>query len=52
MALLIFALLFHEMGTGAAERASAAASRMEMPEDARDTVEFQILPPVRAFPTR
>jgi [protein-PII] uridylyltransferase len=42
VALLIFALLFPETGTGAAERASAAASRMEMPADARDTVEFQI----------
>jgi [protein-PII] uridylyltransferase len=42
VALLIFALLFPETGTGAAERARAAASRMEMPADARDTVEFQI----------
>jgi [protein-PII] uridylyltransferase len=42
VALLIFALLFQEMGSGAADGARAAASRMQMPVDARDTVEFQI----------
>jgi len=42
-ALLLFALLFCEMGPGAAERAHAAAIRMEMPDEERDTVEFQIL---------
>jgi [protein-PII] uridylyltransferase len=42
VALLIFALLFPEIASGAAERARAAASRMEMPADARDTVEFQV----------
>ena len=41
-ALLVFAFLFHEMGGDAAERARAAAIRMEMPAEARDTVEFQL----------
>jgi [protein-PII] uridylyltransferase len=40
VALLVFALLFREMGTDAAR---AAAERIEMPEDARSAVEFQIL---------
>ena len=50
VALLLFALLFHEMGRGgddparlAAERARAAAVRIGMPEDARALVEFQVL---------
>ena len=42
-ALLIFALLFHEMGPNAVEGARAAAIRMDLPAEARDTVEFQIL---------
>jgi [protein-PII] uridylyltransferase len=41
-ALLVYALLFHEMGPDAAARARAAAVRMELPAEARDTVEFQI----------
>ena len=41
-ALLVFALLFQEMGSAAAERARAAGIRMEMPVEALDTVEFQI----------
>ena len=50
LALLLFALLFCGMGRGAAdaarlaaERARAAAIRMEMPEEERDTVEFQLV---------
>jgi len=43
VSLLVFALLFQEMGSGAADRARAAAIRMEMPADARETVEFQIV---------
>jgi UTP:GlnB (protein PII) uridylyltransferase len=50
VSLLVFALLFQEMGSGAADRARAAAVRMEMPADARETVEFQIVPP-RTFRT-
>ena len=49
-ALLVFALLFHDIGIGtahppefAAERAHAAALRMQMPEPARNLLEFQIL---------
>jgi [protein-PII] uridylyltransferase len=41
-ALLVFALLFHEMGSSAVERAVAAAIRMEMSEESRATLEFQI----------
>jgi [protein-PII] uridylyltransferase len=48
--LLLFALLFHEMGRGvagpgglAAEPARQAMARIEMPDDARSTVEFLIL---------
>lgn len=48
-ALLLFALLFHEMGRGgenpealAAERARAAMARIQMPGDAQSTVEFLI----------
>jgi len=47
--LLLFALLFHEMGRGgadplavAAERARGAMARIQMPDDASDTVEFLI----------
>jgi [protein-PII] uridylyltransferase len=47
--LLLFALLFHEMGRGeddplgiAADRARQAAVRIQMPEDAQNTVEFLI----------
>jgi [protein-PII] uridylyltransferase len=47
--LLLFALLFHEMGRGdadplglAAERARQAMARMQMPDDAQRTVEFLI----------
>jgi [protein-PII] uridylyltransferase len=47
--LLLFALLFHEVGRGdadpvklAAERALAAMTRIQMPDDARLTVEFLI----------
>ena len=47
--LLLFALLFHEMGRGgadplglAAERAHEAMVRLQMPEDARGAVEFLI----------
>jgi [protein-PII] uridylyltransferase len=47
--LLLFALLFHDMGRGdadpvplAAERARQAAVRIQMPEDAQNTVEFLI----------
>lgn len=47
--LLLFALLFHEMGRGgsdpvglAAERAHGALARIQMPDDARSTVEFLI----------
>jgi len=43
VALLVFALLFHEMGPEAAECARTAALRMEMPAEAREIVEFQIL---------
>jgi [protein-PII] uridylyltransferase len=42
VALLVFALLFVEMGAAAVERARAAAIRMEMPSDAREMVEFQL----------
>jgi [protein-PII] uridylyltransferase len=49
VALLLFALLFHEMGRGdadpkslAAERARQAAVRIQMPEDAQSTVDFLI----------
>jgi [protein-PII] uridylyltransferase len=49
-AVLLFALLFHEMGRGgadparlAAERARQAAARIQMPEEARNTAEFLIL---------
>ena len=48
--LLLFALLFREMGRGgadplrlAAERARQAMARLQMPDDARGTVEFLIL---------
>jgi [protein-PII] uridylyltransferase len=48
--LLLFALLFHEMGRGGAdpaalatERAHEAMVRLQMPEDARSTVKFLIL---------
>ncbi len=47
--LLLFALLFHELGRGsadpvglAAERAREAMARIRMPDDARSTVEFLI----------
>ena len=47
--LLLFALLFHDMGRGgadplglAAERARQAMARIQMPDDARSTVEFLI----------
>ena len=47
--LLLFALLFHETGRGgsdpvglAAERAREALARVQMPDDARSTVEFLI----------
>ena len=47
--LLLFALLFHEMGRGdadpvrlAAERASQAMARIQMPDEARSTVLFLI----------
>jgi [protein-PII] uridylyltransferase len=40
VALLVFALLFHRIGNDAAR---AAGIRMEMPAEARETVEFQIL---------
>jgi [protein-PII] uridylyltransferase len=40
VALLVFALLFYDIGRDAAH---AAASRIGMPEEARNTVEFQIL---------
>jgi [protein-PII] uridylyltransferase len=49
VALLLFALLFHEMGRGsadplgfAAERAREAMARIQMPEDTRRTVDFLI----------
>ncbi len=49
VALLLFALLFHEMGRGgadplrlAAERAREAMARMQVPDEARSTVEFLI----------
>jgi [protein-PII] uridylyltransferase len=42
-ALVVFALLFHDMGDEAAERARTAGMRMEMPAEAREVVEFQIL---------
>ena len=49
MTLLLFALLFHEMGRGgadpvglAAERAHEAMIRLQMPEDARSDVDFLI----------
>jgi [protein-PII] uridylyltransferase len=47
--LLLFALLFHEMGIGnadpaglAAERARGALARIQMPDDAQSSVEFLI----------
>jgi [protein-PII] uridylyltransferase len=43
LSLLVFALLFQEMGGGAVDRARAAAIRLEMPADAREIVEFQIV---------
>jgi [protein-PII] uridylyltransferase len=43
VSLLVFALLFQEMGSDAADRARAAAVRMEMPAEAREIVEFQIV---------
>jgi [protein-PII] uridylyltransferase len=43
VALLVFALLFAEMGGDAVEWARVAGVRMEMPAEARATVEFQIL---------
>jgi [protein-PII] uridylyltransferase len=50
VALLLFALLFQEMGRGAAdplrlaaERAREAMARIQMPDDARSTAEFLIL---------
>jgi [protein-PII] uridylyltransferase len=49
VAVLLFALLFHEMGQGsaepwtvAAERARQAMARIQMPEDAQSTVEFLV----------
>ncbi len=42
-ALVVFALLFHDMGTEAAERARAAGMRMEMPAESREVVDFQIV---------
>ena len=42
VALVVFALLFHEMGPEAAERARAAGIRLEMPAEAREAVEFQL----------
>jgi [protein-PII] uridylyltransferase len=42
VSLLVFALLFAEMGAEAMERARAAAVRMEMPPEARETVESQL----------
>jgi [protein-PII] uridylyltransferase len=50
VAVLLFALLFHDMGRGAAdpvrlaaERAGQAMARIGMPEDVQGTVEFLIL---------
>ena len=43
VSLLVFALLFQEMGSDAGDRARAAAVRMEMPAEAREIVEFQIV---------
>jgi [protein-PII] uridylyltransferase len=50
VAVLLFALLFHDMGRGAAdpaglavERARQAMARIEMPEDPQSAVEFLIL---------
>ena len=43
VSVLVFALFFQEMGGDAADRARAAAVRMEMPADAREIVEFQIV---------
>ncbi|MEI9975619.1 MAG: hypothetical protein WDO73_28280 [Ignavibacteriota bacterium] len=43
VALLIFALLFHEMGPDAAARARNAGLRMAMPAEALEAVEFQIV---------
>jgi len=43
VSLLVFALLFVEMGDSAVERARAAAVRMEMPADARDRLEFSLV---------
>jgi [protein-PII] uridylyltransferase len=42
LALLIFAMLFSEMGSDAVEYARAAAQRLTMPEECRDRVAFQI----------
>ncbi len=39
-AVLVFALLFREMGPDAASRARTAAARLEMPAEVRDSVEF------------
>jgi [protein-PII] uridylyltransferase len=41
VALLVFALLFHELGHDAAQ-AHTAANRIQMPQEAWDLVEFQI----------
>jgi len=41
-AVLVFALLFYEMGPESEERARAAANRLEMPAEARETAVFQI----------
>ena len=42
VSLLVFAMLFQEMGSEAVDRARAAAIRMEMPAEAREILEFQI----------